>query len=74
MANFSCNCGCEFKNELGYKIHITRKCDGGKYLEVIEKERMIAKPIDQFIDNLNIDNNTLGINDDVDRYEKTLLH
>ena len=69
---FKCNCGCEFKSEIGYKIHISRKCDNGRYLDIIEKERMISKPIDIFIDELYIDIPSLFIYDNESRYEKLL--
>lgn len=70
---FNCQCGMCFKSELGYKIHITRKCDCGRNLEIITAERMIAKPFHLFLKDVTIENNTY-IDSDEDRLIRILIN
>ena len=62
---FNCPCGSCFKSEIGFKIHQSRKCDCGKYMDVITIERMIAKPFKIFMSELKyLNDNTLLSDED----------
>jgi hypothetical protein len=69
-----CDCKQTFSSELAFKIHITRKCDNGRYLGIIKNERMISKPILLFIDDLFIDLAATSLTDNSCRYEKILYN